>query len=183
MGIQDDIKRLEIRNERLHRLRLLEYRQAQQGIETPPHVVIEIAETKAELGLSDLLVAEKASGAFADEIGPEGRFLVTTRLMSQLARQVEQLGTQLEQQGQATKDQIDTQRQQIEQRIETQGQSIEGRIDRVEEHQAIVNARQDTERTAGQKRMRLAVFTIAVALLILVGGVVSIVSTLKQLGL
>ena len=174
MGIQDDIKRLEIRNERLHRLRLLELRQARQGIETPPDVVMEIAETKAELGLSDLLLAEKASGAFAEELGPDGRFLVTTRLLSQLAEQ-------LAEQGSAIQKQIASDRQQLEARIDRQGQSIEERIDRVEEYQAAVNDRQDRERRDGQRRTRLALFVAALALLTLAGAVVSIAWQLRAL--
>ena len=175
MGIQDDLKRLEIRNERLHRLRLLELRQARQGNETPPHIIIEIESTKAELGMSDLLLAEKTSTEFADTIGPAGQFLVLTRLLGQLAQQgVEQ--------GARAVEGIETLRQQIEARIETQGRATEERIDRVEAHQQITNDGQDVARIAGQKRTRLAMFAIALSLIVLAGGVAFIAVTLRAHG-
>lgn len=165
MGILDDLKRLEIRNERLHRLRLLELAQARKGIDTPPDIIIEIETTRAELGISELLLAEKASKEFAEEIGAEGQFLVLTRLIKEVAGQIE------------------TQGRLTSERIETQGRSIEERIDRVEEHQEAVNTRQDNERKAGQRRTRLAMFAIAVALIVLAGGVIYIVITLRTSGL
>jgi hypothetical protein len=176
VGLQDDLKRLEIRNELLHRLRLLELVQARKGGDTPPEVVIEIESTKAELGMSDLLLAEKTSSEFADTIGPNGQFLVLTRLIGQLAQQGEERSSRHQ-------ESMDSLRQQIEQRLETQGQAIEQRIDRVEEHQATTNAAQDAARSAGQKRTRLAVFAIAITLLILAAGVIFIIASLKAHGL
>ena len=176
MGIQDDLKRLEIRNERLHRLRLLELRQARQGSETPPDVIIEIESTKAELGMSDLLLAEKTSTEFADTIGPNGQFLVLTRLIGQLAQQGIERGTRQQ-------EDIETLRQQIEGRIETQGRATEQRIDRTEEHQQTTNDAQDAARIAGQRRTRLAMFAIAITLLILAAGIAMIITSLKAHGL
>jgi hypothetical protein len=176
VGIQDDLKRLEIRNERLHRLRLLELAQARQGNQTPPDIIIEIESTKAELGMSDLLLAEKASNEFADAIGPNGQFLVLTRLIGQLAQQ----GSERSDRHQESMDAL---REQIETRLETQGRAIEERIDRVEEHQDVTNATQDAQRIAGQRRTRLAMFAIAVALLLLASGTIFIIGTLKAHGL
>lgn len=176
VGIQDDLNRLVIRNDRLHRLRLLELRAARQGNDTPPEVVIEIESTKAELGMSDLLLAEKTSSEFADAIGPNGQFLILTRLIGQLAQQGIERGTRQQ-------EDIDTLRQQIEARIEQQGRATEERIDRVEEHQQTTNDQQDAARIAGQRRTRLAMFAIAITLLLLSGGIVIIIGSLKAHGL
>jgi hypothetical protein len=176
VGIQDDLKRLEIRNERLHRLRLLELRQARQGNETPPDIIIEIESTKAELGMSDLLLAEKTSVEFADAIGSGGQFLILTRLIGQLAQQGIERGVRQQ-------EDIEAVRQQIEARLETQGRAIEERIDRVETHQDTTNAAQDLARIAGQRRTRLAMFAIAATLFVVAVGVVFIVGTLKAHGL
>lgn len=176
MGIQDDLKRLEIRNERLHRLRLLELRAARQGNDTPPEIVIEIESTKAELGMSDLLLAEKTSTEFADAIGSSGQFLVLTRLIGQLAQQGIERGTRQQ-------EDIDTLRQQIEARIELQGRATEARIDRVEERQQTTNDQQDAARRAGQRRTRLAMFAIALTLTVLTIGIIVIIGSLKAHGL
>jgi len=175
VGIQDDLVRLEIRNERLHRLRLLEKRQARQGGDTPPEIIIEIESTRAELGMSDLLLAEKVSTEFADTIGSGGQFLVLTRLIGQLAQQGIEQGTR-------HTEGIETLRLQIEARIETQGYATQSRIDRVEDYQAATNAIQDTARAKGQKRSRLALFAIAVTLIILAIGVLFIVVALRRHG-
>jgi hypothetical protein len=153
VGALDETRRIEIRNERLHRLRLLELRQARQGVDTPPDVIIEIETTRAELGMSDLLLAEKASGEFAEEIGREGQFLILTRLIAQVGQQ-----------------------------INTQGKMLSERIDRVEEHTAMENDRQDNERRRGQQRTRLALFAAAVALGVLAGAVIYVVAVLNAHG-
>lgn len=176
VGIQDDLNRLVIRNDRLHRLRLLELRQARQGNDTPPEIVIEIESTKAELGMSDLLLAEKTSSEFADAIGPNGQFLILTRLIGQLAQQGEERSDR-------HRESMETLRQQIEARIEQQGRATEARIDRVEEHQQTTNDQQDAARSRGQRRTRLAMFAIAISLIMLTIGIVVIISSLKAHGL
>jgi len=175
VGIQDDLKRLEIRNERLHRLRLLELAQARKGGDTPPDIIIEIETTKAELGMSDLLLAEKASIEFADMIGSGGQFLVLARLIGQLAKQVDSQGT-------LNKEQMDAQRDQIESRIEAQGRATEARIDRVEDMQLATNDAQDLARAVGQRRTRLAMFSIAITLVVLAVLVLFIVVALRRHG-
>lgn len=153
MGSLDANRRLEIRNERLHRLRLLELRQARQGIETPPDVVIEIAETRAELGLSDLLVAEKSSSEFAQEIGADGQFLIMTRLFDQLGK-----------------------------RMETIAAMHDARMSRMEDHQDATNGAQDLARIKGQRRSRLAMFAIALALIVLAISMLFVVVALRRHG-
>ncbi len=71
----------------------------------------------------------------------------------------------------------------IESRIATQERAIEARIDRVEDHQDATNAAQDRARLAGQKRTRLAMFAIAVTLIVLAIGIVFVAATLKAHGL
>lgn len=154
MGAEDDAWRASIRNAKLERLRILELQQAQNGRSTDPAIVIEIAATRRELGLAEQLVQAKASQEFAQAIGSEGQFLVVTQLIDQIGKRIELVAT-----------------------------TIGERIDRVEEHQAETTDRQDAERAAGQQRTKLAVFAIAVALLILAAGMVYIAATLKAHGL
>lgn len=73
---KDDLNRvLEIRNERLHRLRLLEKRQAQEGFNTPPSIILEIEQTRRELGIAEAVVRNPGSLETAEAVGSAGQYL------------------------------------------------------------------------------------------------------------
>lgn len=73
---RDDLNRvLAIRNDRLHRLRLLERRQAVEGIDTPPSVIIEIEQARRELGIADSVVKNPGSMEMAEAVGSAGQYL------------------------------------------------------------------------------------------------------------
>lgn len=76
----EDSKRLEeIRNDRLHRLRLLERLQAIKGVDCPPEVIIEIEQARRELGIVEDAIAHPASAEVAEAIGAGGRWLANDR--------------------------------------------------------------------------------------------------------
>lgn len=76
----EDSRRLEeIRADRLHRLRLLQRRQAVEGANTDPAIVIEIEQTRSELGIVEGAIAHPASAETAEAIGAGGRWLATDR--------------------------------------------------------------------------------------------------------
>ncbi len=78
--VNEDSQRLEeIRNDKLHRLRLLQKRQAIGGADTPPEIVIEIEGTKRELGMVEDAIAHPASAETAEAMGAGGRWLATDR--------------------------------------------------------------------------------------------------------
>jgi aminopeptidase N len=172
VGAEDDAWRAAIRNAKLERLRLLEIQQAQNGRATDPAITMEIAATKRELGMAESLVQAKVSQEFAQEIGRDGQFLVLTQLIGEVSKRIELVAAAGEERGEAQA-----------RRIELVATTIGERIDRVEERQAETTDRQDRERFLGQKRTKLAVFAIAVALVILSGGVIFIIATLKAYGL
>lgn len=79
MGAEDNYKLEEIRNEKLHRLRLLEKRQSIEGFRTPPEIVIEIERTRRELGIVESAITHPADASMAEEMGAGGRFLALDR--------------------------------------------------------------------------------------------------------
>lgn len=154
MGAEDEQRRLEIRNERLHRLRLLELRQARQGNDTPPEVLIEIASTRRELGMAELLVQASVSQEFAAELGSDNQFAIIMHLFEESRRQ------------QATR-----------------AQMTDERFDRVEEVQHLRLSEQDSKRHYGQLRTIavLVVFTIVLGVNIYL--TLMIAATLRAHGL
>jgi hypothetical protein len=81
----DDQQRLEeIRNARLHRLRLLEKRQAVEGFRVDPAVIAEIAQTRAELGMVDSALSHPVNAETAEAMGAGGRYLATDRKLDLL---------------------------------------------------------------------------------------------------
>lgn len=154
MGAEDEQRRLEIRNERLHRLRLLELRQARQGNDTPPEVLIEIASTRRELGMAELLVQAGVSQEFAAELGSDNQFAIIMHLFEESRRQ------------QATR-----------------AQMTDERFDRVEEVQHLRLSEQDSKRHYGQLRTIavLVVFTIVLGVNIYL--TLMIAATLRAHGL
>lgn len=79
MGAQD-VKRLkEIRNDKLHRLRLLEKQQAIMGFNTPPETIIEIEQTRRELEPIEYALAHPAEADALEELGTGGRWLALDR--------------------------------------------------------------------------------------------------------
>lgn len=72
----DDLRDLqEIRNVRLHRLRLLEKRQAVEGFATPPEVILEIASTRKELAMVENVLSNPMAAETVDAIGSTGQYL------------------------------------------------------------------------------------------------------------
>lgn len=73
---KDDLNRvLSIRNDKLHRLRLLEKRQAQEGFDTPPSIILEIEQTRRELGITEEVVRNPGSFETAEAVGSAGQYL------------------------------------------------------------------------------------------------------------
>jgi CHASE3 domain sensor protein len=79
MGADDNRRLEEIRNERIHRLRLLEKRQAIEGFRTPPEVFAEIEQTRRELGMVEDAMTHPASVDTAEAMGAGARWLATDR--------------------------------------------------------------------------------------------------------
>ena len=99
----------EIRNERLHRLALLEKRQAIEGFRTPPEIVREIFQTKRELGIVEAAINHPADAEMAEELGAGGRFL-------------------------ALDQRIERANERQDERMDRFERAIEKRLDRMEEH-------------------------------------------------
>lgn len=79
MALDDRSHLEEIRNERLHRLRLLEKRQAIEGFGTPPEVIIEIDQTRRELGIVEAAITSPIPAETIEAIGPAGQFQALNR--------------------------------------------------------------------------------------------------------
>lgn len=79
MAAEDSRRLEEIRNERLHRLRLLEKRHAIEGFRTPPEVLAEIEQTRRELGMVEDAMTHPASAETAEAMGAGARWLATDR--------------------------------------------------------------------------------------------------------
>ena len=86
MGAEDEQRIKEIRNVRLHRLRLLELQQANLGINAPPELLIEIEATKRELGLVETLIASPLEPRFADQLGSTGQFTIIVHMIDQMGK-------------------------------------------------------------------------------------------------
>lgn len=83
----DDLQALhEIRNERLHRLRLLEKRQSIEGFRTPPEVIIEIDQTRKELGLVDTVLNNPIPQETVTAIGTSGQYLALDRKLDMVVK-------------------------------------------------------------------------------------------------
>lgn len=141
----DEIQKLdEIRNKRLHRLGLLERRQAIEGFRTPPEIIIEIAQTRAELGMVEDVISHPADLAMAEDLGAGGRFLaLDQRIERASARQDE--------------------------RMDRFERAIEKRLDRMEEHADARHELQEEKHEIGAATYRaLAARTNIIALVSLV---------------
>jgi hypothetical protein len=79
VGLDDNQKLQEIQNERLHRLRLLEKRQAIEGFRTPPEIITEIEQTRHELGIIKDAIEHPIGADTAEAMGAGGRWLVLDR--------------------------------------------------------------------------------------------------------
>lgn len=79
MGAQDIRRLREIRNDKLHRLRLLEKQQAIMGFNTPPETIIEIETTRRELEPIEYALAHPAEADALEELGTGGRWLALDR--------------------------------------------------------------------------------------------------------
>jgi hypothetical protein len=86
MGLDDNQKLQEIQNERLHRLRLLEKRQAIEGFRTPPEIISEIERTRFELGMVKNAIDHPASADTAEQMGAGGRWLATDRKLDLITK-------------------------------------------------------------------------------------------------
>lgn len=64
---------IRIKQARLHEL---DKQSATMGLNTPPHVAMEIGSLKEELGMMEIALASPARAVSTDELGPQGRFLV-----------------------------------------------------------------------------------------------------------
>jgi hypothetical protein len=86
VGAEDSRRLEEIRNERLHRLRLLEKRQAIEGFRTPPEIIAEIEQTRRELGMVEDAMMHPASIETADAMGAGARWLATDRKLDLIVK-------------------------------------------------------------------------------------------------
>lgn len=86
MGVDDAQRIEEIRNERLHRLRLLEKRQAIEGFRTPPEVITEITKTRYELGMAESIINHPADVETVEAMGAGGRWLATDRKLDLIVK-------------------------------------------------------------------------------------------------
>lgn len=84
MAVDDQQRLEEIRNARLHRLRLLEKRQAIEGFSVDPSVIAEIAQTRAELGMVDSALSHPVNAETAEAMGAGGRYLANDRKLDRL---------------------------------------------------------------------------------------------------
>lgn len=96
MANEDSQRLEEIRNSRLHRLRLLQRRQAIEGVNTPPEVVIEIAQTQRELGMVEDAITHPASAETAEAMGAGGRWLATDRKLDMVVKMLSERMDRLE---------------------------------------------------------------------------------------
>lgn len=83
----------------LGRLRVLQRQQARMGIDTPPHIVTEIAQIDAELAQLRQAAAQPVSSALIEELGPSGRYQLwmahIMRLDSDIGRLRRELGADI----------------------------------------------------------------------------------------
>lgn len=109
MGSEDRHSLEELRNIRTNRLRLLEKRQAIEGFHTPPEIIMEIAQTRRELGIVEDAISHPADAEMAEELGAGGRFLA-------LDKRIERANGRQDE------------------RMDRFERAIEKRLDRMEEH-------------------------------------------------
>lgn len=89
-AVDDDTRRLEeIKNDRLHRLRLLEKRQAIEGFRTPPEVIAEIETTRAQLGMVGNAIEHPGDVQTAEAMGAGGRWLALDRKLDLVVQMLE----------------------------------------------------------------------------------------------
>jgi hypothetical protein len=109
MALEDQQRLEEIYNTKLHRLRLLEKRQAIEGFNTPPEVIIEIEKTRAEIQPVERALNHAADVQTAEDMGAGGRFLA-------LDKRIESIDERLDE------------------RMDRFERAIERRLDRMEGH-------------------------------------------------
>lgn len=148
----------EIRNMRQHRLGLLEKRQAIEGFRTPPEVIIEIAQTRAELGIVESAINHPADAEMAEEMGAGGRFLALDKRIERAnARQDE--------------------------RMDRFERAIEKRLDRMEEHADARHDLQEEKHEIGAALYRTTLTRTSiialVALMLSIGIVVYLVALIR----
>lgn len=144
MATDEGQKLDEIRNMRQHRLGLLEKRQAIEGFRTPPEIIIEIAQTRAELGMVEDVLTHPADLAMAEDLGAGGRFLaLDQRIERASARQDE--------------------------RMDRFERAIERRLDRMEEHADERHALQEEKHEIGTALYRNTLKVLAVLTVVALG--------------
>ena len=153
MATDESQKLDEVRNMRQHRLGLLEKRQAIEGFRTPPEVIIEIAQTRAELGIVEDVLSHPADLAMAEDLGAGGRFLaLDQRIERANARQDE--------------------------RMDRFERTIERRLDRMEEHADKRHALQEEKHEVGALLYRNTLKVLAWAVVIALGLGIGIIAYL-----
>jgi hypothetical protein len=147
MATDESQKLDEIRNMRQHRLGLLEKRQAIEGFRTPPEIIIEIAQTRAELGMVEDVLTHPADLAMAEDLGAGGRFLA-------LDQRIERANAR------------------SDERMDRFERAIERRLDRMEEHADARHDLQEEKHEIGAALYRTTLNrTSIIALLSLIIGI------------
>ena len=149
----EDQKRLEeIYNTKLHRLRLLEKRQALEGFAVDPSVIMEIERTRAELLPVESALSHAVDVQTAEDMGAGGRFLA-------LDKRIERIDERLDE------------------RMDRFERAIERRLDRMEEHSAARYEASEGKHESGALLYRLlfAILSLGVILTLilcafLIGG-------------
>lgn len=137
----------EIRNTRAHRLALLEKRQAIEGFRVDPAVIMEIAQTRRELGIVEDAISHPADAEMAEELGAGGRFLA-------LDKRIERANSRQDE------------------RMDRFERAIEKRLDRMEEHADARHDLQEQKHEIGAALYRTTLSrTSIIALLSLMVGI------------
>lgn len=138
----DDQKRLEeIRNTKLHRLRLLERRQALEGFQTPPEVIMEIEKTRAELLPVENALSHAVDIQTAEDMGAGGRFLALDKRIQRIDER-------------------------LDERMDRFERAIEHRLDRMEEHSEDRYDAQEAKHESGAQLYRLLFIILSLGVIL-----------------
>lgn len=100
MGVENLDQQQRIRRAKQDRLNMLEEQAATYGIDTPPHITIEIGTLRKELEIRETVITSPIAPKLAQELGPNGQFIFTAALVEQLGKRVDsgfqQLGEWIE---------------------------------------------------------------------------------------
>ena len=89
MGVEDLAQQERLRKARQARLNVLEEQAARMGIDTPPHITIEIGTLRKELEIRETVIASPIEAKLSQDLGPDGRFIYTAAALEQIGKRLD----------------------------------------------------------------------------------------------